>query len=235
MIKRKRLGQHFLTSNSIAKSIVSEAKITKNDVVFEIGTGQGILTPLLCQKADKVISVDMDEGLIRNAKSKFSDIDNLFLKSGDGFKKKDDFTIFVSNLPYSRSKDAIEWLAQTSFLHGVIMVQKEFADKLLATSSKQRKAISIIATSAFEITAILKVGKNNFSPPPKIDSMVLKIIKKNNLSKELIQTINKIFSYRRKTVKNILKQFNKESKIDKRVDDLSGEEIISLANQILEK
>jgi 16S rRNA (adenine1518-N6/adenine1519-N6)-dimethyltransferase len=235
MIKRKRLGQHFLTSNSIAKSIVSEAKITKNDIVFEIGTGQGILTPLLCQKADKVISIDMDEGLIRNAKSKFSDIDNLFLKSGDGFKKKDDFTIFVSNLPYSRSKDAIEWLAQTSFLHGVIMVQKEFADKLLATSSKQRKAISIIATSAFEITTILKVGKNNFSPPPKIDSMVLKIIKKNNLSKELIQTINKIFSYRRKTVKNILKQFNKESEIDKRVDDLSGEEIINLANQILEK
>ena len=115
------------------------------------------------------------------------------------------------------------------------MVQKEFADKLLTTSSKQRKAISIIATSAFEITAILKVGKNNFSPPPKIDSVVLKIIKKNNLSKELIQTINKIFSYRRKTVKNILKQFNKESKIDKRVDDLSGEEIINLANQILEK
>jgi len=235
MIKRKRLGQHFLTSNSIAKSIVSEAKITKNDVVFEIGTGQGILTPLLCQKSNKVISVDMDEELIRNAKSKFSDIDNLVLKSGDGFKKKDNFSIFVSNLPYSRSKDAIEWLAQTSFSHGVIMVQKEFADKLLATSSKQRKAISIIATSAFEITAILKVGKNNFSPPPKIDSTVLKIIKKNNLSKELIQTINNIFSYRRKTVKNILKQFNKESKIDKRVDDLSGEEIISLANQILEK
>jgi len=235
MIKRKRLGQHFLTSNSIAKSIVSEANITKNDIVFEIGTGQGILTPLLCQNSNRVISVDMDEDLIRNAKSKFSDIDNLVLKSGDGFKKKDLFTIFVSNLPYSRSKDAIEWLAQTSFSHGVIMVQKEFADKLLAKSSKNRRAISIIATSAFEITAVLKVGKNNFSPPPKIDSMVLKIIKKNNLSRELIQTINKIFSYRRKTVKNILKQFNKESEIDKRVDDLSGEEIINLANQIIEK
>ena len=214
MIKQKRLGQHFLTSNSIAKSIVFEAKITKNDIVFEIGTGQGILTPLLCQKANKVISVDMDEKLIRSAKSKFSDIGNLFLKSGDGFKKKDVFTIFVSNLPYSRSKDAIEWLAQTTFSHGVIMVQKEFADKLFATSSKQRKAISIIATSAFEITSILKVGKNNFSPSPKIDSVVLKIIKKNNLSKEVIQSINKIFSYRRKTVKNILKQFNKESDVD---------------------
>ena len=63
MIKRKQLGQHFLNSNAIAKSIVSEAKITKEDTVFELGTGLGILTPLLCKKANKVISVDMDEKL----------------------------------------------------------------------------------------------------------------------------------------------------------------------------
>jgi 16S rRNA (adenine1518-N6/adenine1519-N6)-dimethyltransferase len=234
MIKRKQFGQHFLNSNSIAKSIVSAADITKNDVVYEIGTGLGVLTPLLCQQADKVISVDIDESLVKKAKQAFSHIDNLVLKSGDGFKKKDHFTIFVSNLPYSKSKDAIEWLAQTSFSHGVIMVQKEFAEKLLATASKKRKAISIIATNAFDIKLVSKVGKNNFSPPPKIDSVILKIIKKNNLTKDLIQTINKIFSYRRKTVKNILKQFNKETSIDKRVDDLSGDEIINLANQILE-
>ena len=181
-----------------------------------------------------MISVDVDETLVQNAKSKFSDIDNLVLKSGDGLKKKDNFTIFVSNLPYSRSKDAIEWLAQTSFSHGVIMVQKEFADKLLAKSSKQRKAVSIIANHAFEIKIISKVGKNNFSPPPKVDSIILKITQKNTVKKDVIQTINKIFSYRRKTIKNILKQFNKETVIDKRVDDLSGDEIIQLANQILE-
>ena len=235
MIKRKLLGQHFLNSNSIAKSIVSEAKITKNDVVFELGTGLGVLTPLLCENASKVISVDADEKLTKNAKSKFSEINNLVLKSGDGFKKKDSFSIFVSNLPYSRSKDAIEWLAQSSFSHGVIMVQKEFAEKLLAKSSKNRRAVSIIANYAFDIKNILKVGKNNFSPPPKIDSVILKITKKNDMKKEQIQTINKIFSYRRKTVKNILKQFNKESDINKRVDDLSGDEIINLAKQILEK
>jgi len=235
MIKRKHLGQHFLTSPSIAKSIVSEAKITKGDIVFELGTGTGILTPLLCEKATKVISVDVDVKLVRNAKSAFSNIDNLILKSGDGFKKKDSFSIFVSNLPYSKSKDAIEWLAQTSFSHGVIMVQKEFADKLLSNSSKKRKAVCIIANHAFEIKNISKVGKNNFSPPPKVDSVILKIIQKNIMTKDLIQTINKIFSYRRKTVKNILKQFNKETVIDKRLDDLSGDEIIHLANQILEK
>ena len=67
MIKRKRLGQHFLTSNAIAKSIVSEAKITKKDIVFELGTGLGILTPLLCENAKKVISIDADRELYKKA------------------------------------------------------------------------------------------------------------------------------------------------------------------------
>jgi len=234
MIKRKLLGQHFLNSTSIAELIVNEAKISKTDIVFEIGTGLGILTPLLCKKAQKVISVDADESLIKKAKFAFSTIDNLVLQFGDGFKKKELFSIFVSNLPYSKSKDAIEWLAQTHFSHGVIMVQKEFAEKLLATS-KNRRSISIIATHAFDIAKISDVGKNNFSPPPKVDSVILTISKKIDMDKKLISTINEIFSYRRKTVKNILKQFNKQSTIEKRVDDLSGDEIVNLAKQILKK
>ena len=234
MIKRKLLGQHFLNSKSIAEFIVKEARISETDVVFEIGTGLGILTPLLCKNAHKVISVDADENLIKKAKSKFLEFDNLVLKSGDGFKKRDIFSIFVSNLPYSKSKDAIEWLAENSFSHGGIMVQKEFAEKLLATS-KNRRAISIIATHAFDIEKISDVGKNNFSPPPKVDSVILKISKKTTMDKKLILTINDIFSYRRKTVKNILKQFDKQSTIEKRIDDLSGDEIVNLAKQILEK
>ena len=235
MIKRKRLGQHFLNSNSIAQSIISEARITKKDTVLEIGTGLGILTSLLCIHADRVISVDVDENLINAAKSKFSNLDNLVLRLADGFEQRNDFSIFVSNLPYSKSKTAIEWLAGRSFSHGVIMVQKEFAEKLLTKSPKKRKAVGIIANYAFEITSLFNVEKNNFSPPPKVDSIVLKIVKKNIMTKELIQTINKIFSYRRKTVKNILKQFNKETTINRRVDDLSGDEIINLAKQILKK
>jgi 16S rRNA (adenine1518-N6/adenine1519-N6)-dimethyltransferase len=235
MIKRKRLGQHFLTSNAIAKSIVSEAKIGKNDVVFELGTGFGILTPLLCENAKKVISVDADKELYEKAKSRFSEIANLSIEFGDGFKKQDTFSVFVSNLPYSKSKEAIEWLASTPFSHGVIMVQKEFAEKLLTQSAKNRRSVSIIANYAFEIEKFLDVGKRNFSPFPKIDSVVLKIIKKHTLEKDLISVINKMFSYRRKTIQNIFKQFGKETIIEKRLDDLSGDEIIDLAKQILKR
>lgn len=234
MIKRKKLGQHFLNSNNIAKSIVFEAKITKKDTVFEIGTGLGILTPLLCKYAKKVISIDADKKLYQNAKSHFGNIDNLTLKIGDGFKKNDNFTIFVSNLPYSNSKNAIEWLAQRQFSHGIIMVQKEFADKLLEKSSKKRRAINIIANHTFDIQKISNVGKNNFNPPPKVDSVILKIIKKQTIDKKLIETINKIFSYRRKTIHNILKQFGKETTSDKRLDDLLGEDIVNIAKEILQ-
>jgi 16S rRNA (adenine1518-N6/adenine1519-N6)-dimethyltransferase len=232
MIKRKRLGQHFLNSKSIAEKIIDEANITENDIVFELGTGLGILTPLLCEKAKQVMSIEKDEALFQEAKKNFSKINNLTIKFGDGFKTKDRFTIFVSNLPYSKSKEAIEWLATISFSHGVIMVQKEFAEKLLAKSNKKRRAVSIVANYAFEIQNVIKVGKKNFSPNPKIDSIVLKIIKKQTLKKDLIEILNKIYSYRRKKISNILKQFGKETSLEKRLDDLSVEEIIELAQEI---
>jgi len=233
MIKRKILGQHFLHSSGIAQSIVLQAKITKNDTVFELGTGLGILTPLLCQHAKKVISIEADRELYEKAKSKFSSTGNLFLKCGDGFQNTENFSIFVSNLPYSKSKEAIEWLAQTHFSHGVIMVQKEFAEKLVTKSAKDRRAVSIIANHTLDIEKILDVKKSNFSPPPNVDSVVLKITKKTSIDKNTINILNKIFSYRRKTIHNIFKQFGKETVIEKRLDDLTGDEIINLAKEIL--
>jgi 16S rRNA (adenine1518-N6/adenine1519-N6)-dimethyltransferase len=233
MIKRKILGQHFLHSSGIAKSIVLEAKITKDDVVFELGTGLGILTPLLCQQAKKVISIEADRELYEKAKSKFSGISNLYLECGDGFESIENFSVFVSNLPYSKSRDAIEWLAQTDFSHGVIMVQKEFAEKLATKSAKERKAVSVIANHTLDIEKVLDVKKSNFSPPPNVDSVVLKITKKNSIDKNTINVLNRIFSYKRKTIHNIFKQFGKETIIEKRLDDLSGDEIINLAKEIL--
>ncbi len=233
MIKRKKLGQHFLKSNSVSEFMVSAANITKKDTVFEIGTGLGILTPLLCEKAKNVISIDADEELYRSTKARFGHIENLILKHGDGFKTKDEFTIFISSLPYSKSKNAIEWVAQRQFSHGIIMVQKEFADKLFVKSFKERRAVNIIANHTLEIQKILNVDKNNFSPPPKVDSVILKIIKKQTIDKKLVETINRIFSYRRKTVQNIFKQFGKKNAIDKRLDDLKGDDIIKLAQEIL--
>ncbi len=232
MTRQRQLGQHFLNSDSIARLIVSEAGITKNDVVFELGTGLGILTPLLCSMAGRVISIDADRQLAEDARSALSDVRNLVIRHGDGLESTYNFSIFVSNLPYSRSRDAIEWLAQRQFSHGVIMVQREFAEKLFAVSSA-RRAVSIVAMHAFDIRVISSVGRNNFKPPPKVGSVILGITKRGSLDEEQIQTINRIFSYRRKTVKNVLRQFGLDSTECQRIDDLSGDEIVGIANRIL--
>ena len=234
MNKRKRLGQHFLKSQKIAQSIVNSAHLTKHDTVLEIGTGEGVLTKLLCNKAKKVISIETDKILHHNATSSMN-MKNLDLRYGDGFKTKDKFTVFVSNLPYSKSKKAIEWLIQQNFSHAIIMVQKEFSEKLITTIPNERKAISILANHSFEIKKIINVGKNNFNPPPKIDSVVLELRKKKTLSEEIVKTVNRIFSYRRKTLQNIFKQFDKKTNDQKRLDDLTGDEIIKIAKQIIKK
>jgi len=231
MTKRKRLGQHFLNSPNIAKSIVSFAKITKNDVVLEIGTGQGILIPYLCKNSKKVISIETDKRLYLAAKSKFSDMKNLILEHGDGFSSEHSFSIFVSNLPFSKSRLAIEWLLQKKILRSVIMVQKEFAEKLIST--QDHKAVSILANYGFEIKFLMNVRKSNFFPMPKVDSVIILLKQKKILSKVLISTVNCIFSYRRKTVQNILKQFGISSTSKKRLDELTGDEIIKIAQKII--
>jgi 16S rRNA (adenine1518-N6/adenine1519-N6)-dimethyltransferase len=231
MIKRKRLGQHFLKSNIIAKSIVSAAKITRNDLVLEIGTGRGILIPYLCEKAKQVYSIETDNDLYNLAKMNFSDYSNLILEHGDGFTTNHSFSVFVSNLPYSKSRKAIEWLLQKKFLRAVILVQKEFAKKLI--SKEDHKAISVLANYGFEIEFLMNVKNSNFFPPPKVDSILLLLKPKKMVSKILISTVNRIFSYRRKTVQNILKQLGVNSISKKRLDDLTGDEIISIAKKII--
>lgn len=230
MKKRQRLGQHFLISQNIAKSIVDSANISNDEIVLEIGTGEGILTPLLCSKAKKVISIEADKSLFENAKLRFSSLENLELVYGDGFSTKKKFDVFVSNLPYSQSRKAIEWLIQQQFSRAIVMVQKEFAKKL--TSNREKRAITILANHGLEIEPIMDVSKRNFRPEPKVDSIVLRLTKKATIHQNMINTINKLFSYKRKTLKNILKEFDLDNSSSKRLEELSGDEIIQIANQI---
>jgi 16S rRNA (adenine1518-N6/adenine1519-N6)-dimethyltransferase len=233
MIKRRSLGQHFLISKSVARSIVDFAGITKNDVVLEVGTGKGILIPYLCEKAKKVISVEKDLTLFQEAKETFSKIPNLALEYSDAFKMNFEFTIFVSNLPYSESRNAIEWLVQRKFSHAIIMVQKEFAQKLFAKEETTRRAISVLANYCLEIDKLLDVSQNNFWPIPKIDSVVIRLDQRYQVSKEMIKTVNKLFSFKRKTIRHIARQFGIPIDSDKRLQDLSDGEIIEIAKKII--
>jgi len=231
MIKRKKFGQNFLKSDHIAKFIINSLNPTRNDVVYEIGTGRGILLPYLCKKSKHVITVEKDKSLYEEAIKKFSNIENLTIIQGDGFKQNEKFDIFVSNLPYSKSKTAIQWMLMQKFTTGVIMVQYDFAKKLFATKH-DRKAISVLAQSGFDMNILRNVSKENFIPQPKINSTIMSFTRKSILSKELIQSVNLIFSFRRKKIQNIGKQLGLKIKSDLRLEEMSNDEIIKLARKI---
>ena len=231
MIKRKKLGQHFLKSDHIAKFIVDSLKLKSSDIVYEIGTGKGILLPLICSKSKYVITTEKDKSLYKEAIKKFSNIKNLKIIQGDGFKQNEKFDIFISNLPYSKSRTAINWMLMQKFSLAIIMVQYDFAQKLLSTK-KDRKAISVLAQSGFNMKILRKIGKENFSPVPKIDSAIMEFKRKSTFSIELIQSVNLLFSFRRKKIQNIGKQLGLNIKSDVRLEEMSNDEIIKLANKI---
>jgi len=228
---RKQLGQNFLNSKSIAKFIVESANISKNDIVYEIGIGKGILTPFLCEQSKNVISVEKDYQLYEESQRKFSKLKNLKIVHGDGFKQNQKFDIFVSNLPYSESRKAIQWMIMNDFSHGIVMVQHDFAKKLLA-EKRERKAISVISQTGFDMKILRTIGKENFTPKPKIDSSIMSFVRKSTLSKEIIQCVNLMFSLRRKTLQNIGKKFELEIKSNDRLEDMNNDEIIKFAKNI---
>ena len=231
MIKRKKLGQHFLKSDHLAKFIVDSLKITSNDIVYEIGTGKGILLPFLCAKSKIVITIEKDKSLYKTVINKFQSIKNLKILQGDGFKQNEKFDIFVSNIPYSESRKSIQWMLMQTFTTGVIMVQYDFAEKLLSTG-RDRKAISVLAQSGFDMKILRNVSKENFSPQPKINSVIMLFTRKLSFSKELIQSVNLIFSFRRKKIQNIGKQLGLKIISDLRLEEMSNYEIIKLAKKI---
>ena len=231
MIKRKKLGQHFLKSDNLAKFIVDSLNIAPNDTVYEIGTGKGILLPYICSKSKHVISIEKDKSLYKEAMKKFSIYKNLKIIQGDGFKHNEKFDIFVSNLPYSESRKAIQWMLIQKFMIGVIMIQSDFAEKLLSTGN-DRKAISVLAQSGFDMKILRNVSRENFSPQPKINSIIMLFRRKSSFSKELIQSVNLIFSFRRKKIQNIGKQLGLKIKSDQRLEEMNNDEIIKFAKKI---
>ena len=228
---RKQLGQNFLNSKSIAKFIVNSANISRNDVVYEIGIGKGILIPFLCEQSKNVISTEKDFQLYEESKQKFSNLKNLKIIHGDGFKQNQKFDIFVSNLPYSESKKAIQWMLMSSFSHGVVMIQYDFAKKLLA-DKHDKKAISVLAQTGFDMKILKTIGKENFTPKPKIDSSIMSFVRKSTLSKEIIQSVNLMFSFRRKKLQNIGKQLGLEIESNDRLEEMNNDEIIKFAKNI---
>lgn len=228
----------MLVDRRILAKILSAACIGKDETVLEAGTGQGILTAELCKYAKQVISYEIDINLYRKVKEQqqlLSRFKNLQLVNGDLFKTKDShsFDVFVSNLPYSRSRDAIEWLSTQKFDRAILMVQEEFADKLAAgPHNKNYRAISALATHCFAIEKLFKVRRESFEPKPNVESSIIRIISVNTITREVVRNINLLFSRRNKKASSVAAEIGIIVYADygnKKIDELESRHIVQMA------
>lgn len=207
----KNRGQNYLINRSSAEKIVNILNpLKENQVYFEVGTGLGALTVILAERGH-TLSMEIDKGVFELVNKKFlhpnlTHIHADFLEWNEYSQNLE--YIFISNLPYSISGEAIKnFIENPLFKTGILMLQKEFADRMESSEkSANYGPLSVIVQNFLTIEKLFSVGKGNFFPEPKVDSLVIKITKKEtNLDqKSFSHFIKTCFHAKRKTLSNNL-------------------------------
>lgn len=205
--------------------MVNTVSLTKDDLVIEIGPGGGILTEELLEKT-KVLAYEIDLDLKENLEEKFEDKDLVIIF--DDFLKRDvkkdianiDYKklYVISNIPYYITTPIILKIIEDKIdvEQIVIMVQKELGERFTATpGSREYGSISVLLNYYFDLKKCFVVGRNNFVPRPKVDSVVISLTKKKEKEKvdneELfLKLIRDSFQFKRKTIRNNLKGYDLE-------------------------
>ncbi|CZR60468.1 probable rRNA (adenine-N6,N6-)-dimethyltransferase [Phialocephala subalpina] len=176
------VGQHILKNPGVAEAIVQKANLKPSDVVLEVGPGTGNLTIRILEKAKKVIAVELDPRMAAEVTKRVQgkpEQKRLEVLLGDVIKTElPPFDVCISNTPYQISSPLVFKLLalpnppRTS----ILMFQREFALRLTARPGDALYCrLSVNAQFWAKITHIMKVGKNNFKPPPQVESSVVRI------------------------------------------------------------
>lgn len=181
------LGQHILKNPGVAQAIVDKADLKQSDIVLEVGPGTGNLTTRILEKAKKVIAVEQDPRMAAELTKRFQGTPaakRLELIVGDVIKlpQLPYFDVCISNTPYQISSPlTFKLLAASPPPRScVLMFQREFAMRLFAKpSDKLYSRLSVNAQMWAKVDHVMKVGRNNFNPPPQVESNVVRLSPKH--------------------------------------------------------
>lgn len=245
---KKHLGQHFLTDENIAKKIVEGLSFEGYSNVLEVGPGTGVLTKYLLEKNVQLYLAEIDTESIDYLKENYDQIDNEafvgdFLKTDFSYLNEEPLAI-IGNFPYNISSQIlfkiVDHFEQIPEMVG--MFQKEVAERTAAVPrTKDYGILSVLIQAYYDVKYLFTVHENVFNPPPKVKSGVIRLIRnprKGLEGNEILfkQIVKAGFNQRRKKLSNALKILNIPENLkthgfmDKRAEELSVEDFISLTN-----
>jgi len=243
----KGMGQNFLIDERVAERQIDFAEIGDEDTVLEVGPGLGVLTHRLAERAGKVVAIEMDRRLADHLRSTLPG--NVELIEGDALTVPfPPFDRMVSNLPYSISSPIIFKVLEHKFQKAVVMLQKEFADRMVAkpaTDDYSRLTVNVYYRA--ECRVLEKVPRSRFWPPPKVDSALVELVprpapfpvKDERLFFRLVEVL---FQQRRKKIGTVLRmkglmtaeQRSRVPYADLRIEALAPEQIGELSDAVSE-
>nr|WP_299070869.1 16S rRNA (adenine(1518)-N(6)/adenine(1519)-N(6))-dimethyltransferase RsmA [uncultured Allomuricauda sp.] len=257
---KKHLGQHFLKDEDIAKQIADTLSLQNYTNVIEIGPGMGVLTKYLLLKDMDLVAMDLDEESIVYLNHSFrlehpkvfeknnrlNIIEADFLKFDLEQLYGDEQFAITGNFPYNISTQIVfkmlEIRQQVPEFSG--MFQKEVAQRICGKpGNKTYGILSVLVQAFYEAEYLFTVPPQVFDPPPKVDSGVLRLTRRDNLKLPcdehlFFKVVKTAFNQRRKTIRNSLKTFGlsdnlKEDTIfDQRPEQLSVTDFIALTQKI---
>ncbi|MGC9307430.1 MAG: 16S rRNA (adenine(1518)-N(6)/adenine(1519)-N(6))-dimethyltransferase RsmA [Thermoplasmatota archaeon] len=240
-----RRGQHFLVDDRVAERQVAYAALSRDDVVLEIGAGNGALTRHLAEVAGRVIAIEIDAELAVGLEN----MENVELVRRDALEV--DFSALhfnkvVANLPYQISSPVTFKLLEHSFDLGVLMYQKEFAERLVAAPGSDAYArLSVMAQYAADWELLETVSPGAFYPRPKIRSAIVRMTPRPPLFSVVdeavfAEVVRALFSHRRKKIRNGLlaagligrEQLEAVPYVDRRAEDLLPAQIGAISDAV---
>ena len=240
-VLKKKFGQNFLIDGNILNKI-KQLIPHENLNILEIGPGDGRLpNKILITTPCNLTLVEIDNNLVKELLLKYSKNKNIDIIRSDILKLdlNKNFQLVISNLPYNISSQILVKLIllenKPEFL--ILMFQKEFAERVI---SKKLNSINSLVNCFYETNLKFNVSRNCFRPIPKVDSSVLyfKKLEKSLIDQEEINNFilfkKKLFSKKRKSLKNILKDYDIKElfNLDLRVENLDLKEFIKLYKAI---
>ena len=207
---KKEYGQHFLRDPNILEVIGRLAELGPNDVVLEIGPGQGVLTRFLAERVSRVHAVEIDRSLEPALSGLGENVDIVF---GDALRIQlpQDATKLVANLPYNVATplvvESLDGLPNIGLW--CVMVQREVADRFFAQpGTKEYGAVSVLVQLAAERTGFHAVSRTVFRPQPNVDSALV-VFRRTELPADfgrVKELVTAAFAHRRKTLPNSVAQ-----------------------------
>lgn len=247
---KKHLGQHFLNDESIAKKIADTLTLQNYDRVLEIGPGMGVLTKYLLEKPVTTHVIEIDWDSVEYLKANYLNladriIEKDFLKFDLATEMGREPLAITGNFPYNISTQivfkAIELRDMIPEFTG--MFQKEVAQRICEKPGTKAYGIMSVLTQAYyNAEYLFTVPPTVFNPPPKVDSGVLRLIRKEDYSlpcndKVFFRVVKMAFNQRRKTLRNSLKpllheDIKSEEIFNLRPEQLSVEQFIEITQKV---